>query len=362
MGGKDGRVDIGIIGYGYISPLHAEALMMASEVNLVAVADPDPARLKLAQEQNPGVALYKSHRDLLAHPGLQAVDICVPHFLHPEVTEAAAEAGKHVQCEKPMALTLQGCDRMIDACGGADVKLSIIGHRRFYPAFQAIRKAVDAGLFGSIVSASAYKKWWRPPEFYAPGSWRSRKELTGGRCMLGKGIHSIDLLNWFVGPIESIFGFAERRFHDINMEDVASAVVRYTSGAVGGIEVSTCTRAPQLDRLEIHGTKGSVIVEGLDVTVWKFEGDSRDPSSFPRRNQLYAQPGAQSAAAYTTTMEKVPGMAEGFTEQARDFARAIADDRAPCCDGRQGRQAVEAVLAFYRSAATRMPVALPFSP
>jgi predicted dehydrogenase len=180
--------------------------------------------------------------------------------------------------------------------------------------------------------------------------------------MLGKGVHSIDLLNWFVGPIESIFGFAERRFHNINMEDVASAVVRYTSGAVGAIEVSTCMRAPQLDRLEVHGTKGSVVVEGLDITTWKFDGDPRDPSSFPRRNQLYAQPGAQSAAAYSTAMEKVPGMVEGFTEQARDFARSITEDRTPCCDGHQGRNAVEVVLAFYRSAGTRTAVALPLTP
>ena len=359
MGEKDGRINIGIIGYGYISPLHAEALKRAPEMNLVAVADPDPVRLKLAGEHNPGVALYKSHNALLKHPDLQAVDICVPHFLHPEVTVAAARAGKHVQCEKPMALTLQACDQMIDACEEAGVKLSIIGHRRFYPAFQEIRKAMDAGLFGSIVSASAYKKWWRPPEFYPPNSWRSHKELTGGRCMLGKGVHSIDLLNWFVGPIESIFGFAETRFHKINMEDVASAVVRYTSGAVGAIEVSTCMRAPQLDRLEVHGTKGSVVVEGLDITTWKFDGDSREPSSFPRRNQLYSQPGAQSAAAYSTAMEKVPGMVEGFAEQARDFARAIIEDRAPCCDGHQGRKAVEVVLAFYRSAGTRTAVALP---
>lgn len=359
MGEKNGRVNIGIIGYGYISPLHAEALKRAPEANLVAIADPDPKRLKSAGEQNPGVTLYKSYQELLDHQGLQAVDVCVPHFLHPEVVVAAAKAGKHVQCEKPMALTLQECDRMIEACEDAGVKLSIIGHRRFYPAFQEVRKAVDAGFFGAIVSASAYKKWWRPPEFYPPDSWRSRKELTGGRCMLGKGIHSIDLLNWFVGPIESIFGFAERRFHNINMEDVASAVLRYTSGAVGAIEVSTCTRAPQLDRLEVHGTKGSAVVEGLDITTWKFEGDPRDASSFPRRNQLYSQPGAQSAAAYSTAMEKVPGMVEGFAEQARDFVRSILQDRTPCCDGRQGRQAVEAVLAFYRSAGTRMPAVLP---
>src|SRR6266478_4831375 len=254
------KLRFALIGCGVIGPTHAEAINSLPDAELVAVADIVPARAqKLADEY--GVNAYTDIQEMLAREQLDVVNICVPSGLHGEIACQAMRAGKHVIIEKPMEIRLETIDEMLRVQREANVKLAVISQHRFDPASMHVHQLLEEQAFGRLVLGNTLVPWWRSQAYYDSGAWRGTWALDGGGVLLNQAIHSIDLLQWFMGPVKSIYAYTDTLVHSVETEDVAVAVLRFTNGALGTIVATTGAYPGVSTRIEIFGDKGSAIIE-----------------------------------------------------------------------------------------------------
>ncbi len=328
---------IGIIGCGNVARIHAEAIQRVPSLRFVsACSRSEESARKLGSAF--GVPFHTELDDFLSDPALQAVSICTPTGTHAEIGRRAAQAGKHVLVEKPIDVTLEKADGLIEACRQAGVKLGVSFQSRFLDATRAIHAAVEAGRLGEPVMASAFVKWYRGPEYYAAAPWRGTFALDGGGALINQSIHTVDLLQWIVGPVAEVSAFYARRLHRlIEGEDTLVAALRFGSRALGVIEAATSVYPGFKRRLEITGTQGTVVLDGDNIVTWAL----RDKSPNPLPPSAEISDGSGNAMAISN---------EGHRRIMQDFSEAIRDDRQPYVDGVQGRRSLELVSALYRSA------------
>jgi predicted dehydrogenase len=342
----------GIIGLGMISHFHAKAIQGMTGARLVAVASRDAAKAAEFAAQY-GVEGLGSYRALVARDDIDIVTICTPSGAHLEPTIMAAKCGKHVLCEKPLEVTLPRVDRMIEACRKHRVRLGGIFPSRTSEVYQRIKQAVDAGRLGRLTLASAYVKWWRPQSYYDSAAWRGTMKLDGGGCLMNQGIHTIDLLQWFMGPAAEVRAFTACRAHKrIEVEDVAVAVIRFKNGALGVIEGATGAWPGHAKKIELCGDQGSVATREDDLAAWTFAKPAEADEALLQR--LGARDTGKGGASDPKAISFV-----GHQKQFEDFVAALNAGRAPMVDGREGRKAVELILAIYKSARTGRTVRLP---
>jgi UDP-N-acetyl-2-amino-2-deoxyglucuronate dehydrogenase len=338
----DDSLGFAIIGCGVISRTHAEAIASIEGAHLAVACSRTPEKARQLAEQH-GAAWCTDFREAVVHPEVEAVSICTPSGLHAEPALAAFEAGKYVLVEKPMEITLEKADQMIVAAERAGRRLGVIFQKRFNPAAQYLKEAVDAGKLGRLTLAEASLKWYRSPDYFRSAGWRGTWALDGGGALMNQGIHFVDLLLWLMGPVQSVTAYADTLLHSIEVEDTLVASLRFQSGALGVIEATT-TAFPRLsDRLEIVGTQGSVCIENGQLRFKYFaDEDGGDVG-------LYGlKPGHGLRAA-----EEVPLTGEGgHAAQIADFCSAIREGRPPAVDGREGRRSLALITAIYESART----------
>jgi predicted dehydrogenase len=342
----------GLVGCGMISRFHAQAIAAIPGARVVAVHTSRPENGQKISDLVGGCAIYTDFEQFLAHPGLDVVNVCTPSGAHLEPAVAAARAGKHVVVEKPLEVTLERCDAVIEACDRHGVKLCTIFPSRFSAANVLLKQAIDEGRFGKLTLGDTYVKWWRTQQYYDSGGWRGTWQLDGGGAFMNQAIHNVDLLAWLMGEVSEVCGYTATLAHErIEVEDVGVATLRFKNGALGVMEATTSAWPGLLKRTEIHGTQGSAIVEQDDVLLWKFEqeqpGDDEVRRQFAR--QQSGSGGASNPAAISF---------EGHRAQLADFLEAIAAGRPPRVDGREGRRSVEIILAVYESARTGRSVRL----
>jgi predicted dehydrogenase len=335
------EIGFGIIGCGNISTIHAKAIQAIPEARLRAFHSHSQPRAETMAQQY-GVDAEASLDRFLQRTDIQVVSICTPSGTHAELGIKAAAAGKHVVVEKPIDVTLEKARMLIDACRKARVKLAVIFQARFLPAVQILKSAVDRNRLGRIIMGDAYVKWSRTREYYEAARWRGTLALDGGGALINQSIHTIDLLQYFVGPVASVFGFAERKLHPyIEAEDTAVAVLKFKNGALGVIEGATSISPGFSRRVEIHGEKGSVTLEGNDITAWKLTEKGEEEEALSRLKERDLSNGASDPMALDIG---------GHRRQMEDLIAAIREDRPPMIDGIEGLKALELVLAIYRSA------------
>lgn len=349
----------GIIGCGVISAWHAKAISGVANAKLVAAADVIPERAsalaaKWKCEPCPTVAA------LLKRPDVDIVTIGTPSGTHAELGIEAARAGKHVITEKPIDVTLEKADRLINECQKAGVKLSVVSQFRFQDAIQQALKAVKAGRFGILTNASAYTRWFRSQNYYDSESWRGTKALDGGGCLMNQGIHALDQVILLAGPIKSVRAMTATLAHTIEVEDVAVAAIKFMNGAVGHFVGSTAAYPGQANRVEIHGYKGTACVDlggkvsntgdsfaDLDgnIRVWEFEDEKgpagmwgRDVEELPVPRVEISDPDAVNS--------------DNHRRQFEDVVQAVLANREPSVSGAAGRYALKVITAIYESART----------
>jgi predicted dehydrogenase len=344
----------GIIGCGMISRFHAKAVKDIPSARVVACFDTIPAAAdKLAAEV--GCRAYHNLNDMLANPEVTVVVIGTPSGAHWEPAVAAAEAGKHVIVEKPLEITLARCDQIIAACRQAGVKLSAVFPSRFHASSVALKRAVERGRFGRLTLGDAYVKWFRTQQYYDSGAWRGTWELDGGGALMNQAIHSVDLLVWLMGPVTEITAFTDTLAHErIAVEDVATATLRFTNGALGVIEATTAAYPGYLKRIELHGSQGSAAMEEEDIVRWDFA--QALPGDEDIRRQMQARHSTGGGASDPAAIGH-----HGHRMQFQDVLAAIDQDREPAINGPEGRRSVEIILAIYQAAETRQPVRLPLA-
>ena len=256
---------IALVGCGRISKNHFEAIDKIDGLELVAVSDADPERAKRAGLEWK-VPYFSSYEKMLAESSADVVTIATPSGLHPEQGIAAAKAGKHVVMEKPMAISLTGADALVRACDKAGVQLFVVKQNRLNPPVQLLKRAVDRNRFGRIYMASCAVHWARPQEYYDQAPWRGTWEFDGGAFM-NQASHYVDLIQWIMGPVESVMAKTATLARRIETEDSGIAILKFRSGALGAIEVTMLAYPRNLEgSLTILGEKGSAKI-GADALV-----------------------------------------------------------------------------------------------
>ncbi len=330
------QLGFGIIGIGNVSAIHARCIHQIEGCQLIAVCSRSEVKAKQAANEH-NVPYYTNFVDLIKRDDIDVVSICTPSGMHLEPALAAARAGKHVIVEKPIEITLERADQMIDSCQRGNVKLAVIFQHRFDEAAQKLKMAVEQGQFGKLILGDAYVKWHRTQEYYDKGGWRGTLQWDGGGALINQSIHTIDLLQWIMGPVKSVYGKIGTFTHRIEGEDLGLAILTFENGAMGVIEGSTSIYPGFPERLEIHGEQGSVILEGGKIKSWDIQGENSS-------KQVFETTLKKSGAADPMAI----GVA-GHLAQYLDFVNAIRENREPLVNGIEGRKALEIVLAIYKS-------------
>ncbi len=344
----------GIVGTGMISHFHAKAIAEIPDASVVACCDTVEERAQAFAAEY-GCKAYTDVNEMLADTDVHIANVCTPSGAHRDLAVAAANAGKHVVVEKPLEITLARCDDIINACEKNNVRLCAIFPSRFTPVNQALKAAVEGGRFGKLTLADTYVKWWRTQEYYDSGGWRGTWEMDGGGAYMNQAIHQVDQLYWLMGDVVEVNGMTDTVAHErIEVEDVGVATLRFANGAIGVIEATTSAWPGLLKKTEIHGTKGTAIIEQDDVIRWEFEGEQ--PSDAEVREKFAPGSANTGGAADPKAISHT-----GHRDQLADFVQAIQNDTAPMADGIDGRKSVEIILAIYQAAWTKQTVKLPLA-
>jgi len=343
----------GIIGAGMIASVHARALREIPGTTLVGVYSTTPQKREaFAAKEN--CRAFNRLEEMLADPAIDIVCICTPSGAHQDPALACIAAGKHCLIEKPLEVTLEKCDRIIAAAEEKGVKVAVVFPSRFYEQAMLLKEAVDTSRFGAIVLGDAYVKWHRSEAYYKSNPWRGTWELDGGGALMNQGIHSVDLLQWYMGPVKKVQAFrANRKHKGIAVEDTVVASLEFENGALGNITCSTAIFPGELKRIEINGTAGTAVLQESNLVRWELQ-------EMTAADEAIREQSKQSGLSHGGGASNPADISfKGHQLQIEDLIHAINTNGTPLVDGREGRKAVEIVLAVYRSAAIGQPVELP---
>jgi predicted dehydrogenase len=331
-----------------ISRFHVRALNDIPGTLVAAVFDAIPAssaklQKEVKEQWNIDCDVAADLDALVKHKGVHIVIITTPSGNHMEPAVAAANAGKHVVVEKPMEITLERCDKIIDACDKNKVKLCTIFPSRFGDANVELKKAITAGRFGRLTLGETACKWWREQSYYDQGGWRGTWALDGGGALMNQAIHNVDLLLWMMGDVTHIMGFTSLLAHErIEVEDTCVAALRFKSGALGFIQAATSIWPGYPKTIAIHGDQGTAVIEQDDLLKWDFK--VAKPEDDAIRARFAQKVGGSGGSSNPAAISHV-----GHARQLADFIEAIQQGRAPLVDGREGRKAVEVIIGAYTS-------------
>ena len=342
---NDRPIGLAIVGCGRISGRHFDAIKHHPDrCELVAVCDEDPS-LAAASGEEHGVPHFTSLDALLNGSAADVLTLCTPSGLHPAQTIQGAKAGRHIVTEKPMATRLADGKRMVAACDDARVRLFVVKQNRLNPTLQLLKRALDKKRFGRIYMATVNVFWTRPQDYYDQANWRGTWEFDGG-ALMNQASHYIDLLDWLIGPIESVHAYTATLERNIEVEDSGVANVKWRSGALGSVNVTMLTYPKNLEgSITILGEKGTVQVGGVavnEVKHWEFaEPDDDDALAFDSSYQTSSVYGIGHPAYYDNVL------------------RAIRGEAPPQTDGREGLRSLETLIAMYTSSRDGRRVSLP---
>lgn len=338
---------VGIIGCGKIARTHADAVSTIPGASLVAFCDAELERAQAFASEFGAEIATSDLDDFFTRGQLDAALVCTPHPVHEKLVVACAEAGVNVLCEKPVAIRLEEADHMIEATDAAGVSFGVIFQRRFWPAAQRIRRAIDAGQLGNLTFGSSYSHLWRPQDYFESDPWRGKWETEGGGVMMNQAVHMVDMLQWYMGPAAEVYGRIATLRHGayIDVEDTVAATVTFQSGALGAIEAFTTIDPAYGFRIMVRGDNGATAsllespegMQGIN-DVWTFA------------------PGMDERADWEAAEIGRPGFPEFHGLQIAEFLDAIRNGRPPAVTGRDARNSLAIILGIYESSRSGKPV------
>lgn len=337
---------IGIVGTGAIAVKHAQAVESLTNAELKGFFNPNPTSAAKARAKFTAPVL-SNWGEFIGIPGMEIVCICTPSGMHLEPAIQSVEAGKHIFVEKPIEVTLEKADQMIEAAVTNRVQLGVVFQNRFSPDFMQLANAVRTGLFGRILMGNAAVNWFRDSGYYSGSQWKGTLAFDGGGALINQAIHTIDLLLELMGEVDSVFGKVKTSLYPIEGEDLGAALVNFKSGAMGTITAGTSLFPGYPERLEIYGTEGSAILEAGKLTAWNVRGVES-----PLQKHQNAQVSGSSDPN-----------AIGFelhAAQWKNFLNAIEQGVQPEVDGVKSRKSLELIRAIYESSRQEKLIRFPF--
>ena len=334
-------IHVGLIGGSNISDTHARAACSIPGTKIAAVYGTNPGKVARLCQLYGGKA-FQDLDTFLAHRPMNLVMIGSPSGLHAAQGIEAARHGLHVLTEKPIDISTERTDALIEAAQENDVKLGVIFQDRLKPDIRRLRESICAGKFGKITLIDARVKWYRPPEYYANSRWRGTWALDGGGALMNQGVHTVDLLLWLFGDVVSVQSRLRTALHAIEVEDTALAILEFAAGPVCTLQATTAAYPGYPRRVEITGSEGTVILEDDRIVASDLRAARiNTPQADRPKDEGAASPVVNDVRGHRAVLE--------------DFIRAIEQNGTPACNGQEGRKSVALIQAIYRDARHAQP-------
>jgi len=330
-------IRIGLIGGGNITETHARAVRSMQDAEITAVVGSNAGKVnRLCREH--GGQPFLDFQKFLDHRPMDMVMIGSPSGLHAHQGVAAAERGLHVLTEKPIDISTQRADALIQAAHRFGVKLGVIFQDRVKPEICRLKERVSSGALGKAILADARVKWYRPSEYYGSSRWRGTLALDGGGALINQGVHTVDLLLWLLGDVVRVQARTTTALHRIEGDDTAVAILEFASGATGVLQATTAAYPGYSRRVELTGSEGTLILDNDRIVA----------------TDLRSKPAAEAWDISPTPSESAssPVVSDFRWHQAmlEDFIRAVRQNKTPVCNGHEGRRSLSVIEAIYRSA------------
>jgi UDP-N-acetyl-2-amino-2-deoxyglucuronate dehydrogenase len=355
-----------IVGCGKVTDLHAAALMNLKNSYFTAVCSRSTEKAEKYATRY-GVKAYANVSEMVQLEKIDVVTICTPHPFHKEPTIEAISAGAHVLVEKPFASSLADCDAMLEAARSHGKKIGVICQRRWYPPAARVKQAIEAGKIGRPVFGTVNMLGWRDRAYYDSDAWRGTWQGEGGGVLVNQAPHQLDLLQWYMGEIEELYGVWSNLNHPyIEVEDTANAILKFKSGAVANIIVSNSQKPGIYGKVHVHGENGASVgvqTDGGAMFIAGMTGILEPPV-----NDLWSVSGEEEMLQKWVKEDSdffldLNNPMEYFHErQIEDFLLSVLEDRSPAISGEDGRVTVEIFTAIYRSTRDGKPVRWPLEP
>ncbi len=347
------EIGFAVVGLG-MGRHHCKAIQSAPGARLVGVCDADTDRLEPAAKEY-GCKAFSSLDQVLADDDVDVVNIATPSGTHVELALQAVAAGKHLIVEKPADIRVDRIDELIEAVGKAGVKAAGIFQSRLDPLNQQIRDAVAGGKLGNLIGVHGHLPWYRKQSYYdgAHGSWKGTWKMDGGGSLMNQGVHTVDLLQWFAGPVASVMGMFGVFAHDIEAEDQAVALLRFECGAIGTLFTTTCAFPGFDQRIMLYGSEGSVSKREGALDGWKLVNDEDGSQESQMLDSFGIKADKKSGSA-----DPLAVSFDGHTQIVIDLMEAIHEGREPHISLDSARHAVEIINAIYESGRTGKEIIL----
>ena len=344
----DGKLGYAVLGLG-IGMAHADAAYGSDRATLVAVCDIDEARLAKAQKKYAGVTAYTDFENLLADERVDVISICLPSAMHADFAVRAMEAGKHVLVEKPLDITPERAQLIEDARVRTGKICGVVHQNRFNVDMYPIREAVESGRLGKLILGTFAVKWYRDQSYYDRGGWRGTWEMDGGGSLMNQAVHTVDLMQWLMGDVESVTSHMGIYDHKIDTEDTTASLIKFKNGAAATFVSTTCAYPGISTEIMLYGTGGSVEADADCLKTWKMK-DAEDEDA--EEETMLARYGGGNMMAIPEDAAR----RFGHDHVVRDMIDAVLDGRDPQVMPADALKAVKIVCAVYESAKTGKPV------
>ncbi|MCL2508714.1 MAG: Gfo/Idh/MocA family oxidoreductase [Oscillospiraceae bacterium] len=335
------KVGYAVVGLG-VGTAHMHAAAKSENADLIAVCDLIQEKLDKAAAEHPGTLTYLSFDEMLKNPDIDVVSICLPSAMHAEFAVKAMEAGKHVLVEKPIDITVEAAMKIEEARVRTGQKAGVIHQNRNNADMAPIREAITSGRIGRLIYGDFEVKWYRTQKYYDEGGWRGTWEMDGGGSLMNQAVHTVDLMQWLMGDVESVTSQMGVYSHDIETEDMTASLIKFKSGAVATFVSMTCAYPGLNTGIKIYGSNGSIEADSDEITLWKFN-DARENEE---AEMLERYSGNGAAAALD------PTLCTGHTSMVEDMINAVRDDHDPQIMPLEAIKSVRIVNAVYESART----------
>ena len=341
------KMRFALIGAGAVADAHARSIQELDEAEALVVYSRDLAKARSFADAHGIAEATDDYQAILARDDIDAVDILTAPWVHANQAIAAMAAGKHALVEKPADVTIAACDALAQAEKDTGRTLGFVFQNRLKKSVRRVKDYLDAGGLGELLMVSVYVKWYRPPSYYTANDWRGKYATEGGGVLFGQAGHSVDLMQWFAGPAEWLFANSVTSpvHPGIEIEDLASVTLRFANGAVGTIEASTALSPGSAERMEIHGSRGTIALEAGNIVDWRITDPGPDD-----------EPGDVAEETGTGASDPMAFPITWHTRQIADFIAAAAEGRKTCMPIEEARKLNELYEYMKLSAQRREAV------
>ena len=358
------KIKTAVIGCGKVGHFHAKAFQAIPNSELVACYGRTREKVDAFAAQY-GIQGYTDLETMVKETGVQAVAICTPHPNHASIAVECCRLGLHIAVEKPLAASLEDCDAILQAAKENNVVGATICQRRFYRPAMRVKKAIEDGKIGKPILGTVNMLGWRDMAYYRSDPWRGTWKGEGGGVLINQAPHQLDLLLWYMGEIDELYGMWDTLNHpELEVDDTAAAIIRFKSGAIGNIVVSNSQNPALFGNVRVHGSNGASIGVQTDGGAMFIAGMSGITE--PPVNDLWTVPGEEDKLEEYKKSDSDffngVDMVHYHTEQLQDFIDAIQEGRKPLITLEDGRRTVELITAIYRSNRDKKPIKFPLSP